>query len=154
MFSSNWQFTCLFWGNAKNICMFYHFWGTPQYKDVNIGIPIIKIRLSHDRVIFITEIPIPGKTVSILRRGPGRWVAQVGEIISQRRHLSSRAADITYWGRVTYICVGKLTIIGSDNDLSPGRRQAIIWTNARKLLIRCLENKLQWNFNRNSYIFI
>ena len=29
-----------------------------------------------------------------------------------------------------YICVSKLTIISSDNDLSPGRRQAIIWTNA------------------------
>ena len=28
------------------------------------------------------------------------------------------------------ICVGNLTIIGSDYDLSPGRRQAIIWTNA------------------------
>ena len=32
-------------------------------------------------------------------------------------------------------CVGKLTIIGSDNGLSPGRRQAIIWTNAGILLI-------------------
>ena len=32
-------------------------------------------------------------------------------------------------------CVGKLTIIGSDNGLSPGRRQAIIWTNAWILLI-------------------
>ena len=39
------------------------------------------------------------------------------------------------WGRVTHICVGKLTIIGSDNGLSPGRRQAIIWTNAGILLI-------------------
>ena len=37
-----------------------------------------------------------------------------------------------------YICVGKLTIIGSDNGLSPGRRQAIIWTNAGILLIRPL----------------
>ena len=34
-----------------------------------------------------------------------------------------------------HICVGKLTNIGSDNDLSPGRRQAIIWTNAGILLI-------------------
>ena len=42
---------------------------------------------------------------------------------------------ITLWGQVTPICVSKLTIIGSDNDLSPGRRQAIIWTNARILLI-------------------
>ena len=34
----------------------------------------------------------------------------------------------THWGRATHICIGKLTIIGSDNGLSPGRRQAIIWT--------------------------
>ena len=34
-----------------------------------------------------------------------------------------------------HICVVKLTIIGSDNGLSPGRRQAIIWTNAAVLLI-------------------
>ena len=40
-----------------------------------------------------------------------------------------------YWGRVTHICVDKLTIIASDNGLSPGRRQAIIWTNAGVLLI-------------------
>ena len=36
---------------------------------------------------------------------------------------------------MTHICAGKLSIIGSDNDLSPGRRQAIIWTNAGMLLI-------------------
>ena len=36
---------------------------------------------------------------------------------------------------MTHICVGKLTTIGSDNGLSPDRRQAIIWTNARLLLI-------------------
>ena len=34
-----------------------------------------------------------------------------------------------------HICVGKLTTIGSDNGLSPGRRQAIIWTNDGILLI-------------------
>ena len=43
---------------------------------------------------------------------------------------------LTHWGRVTHICVSKLTIIGSDNGLSPGRRQAIIWTNDGILLIR------------------
>ena len=36
---------------------------------------------------------------------------------------------------MTHICVGKLTIIGSDNGLSPERRQAIIWTNAGIVLI-------------------
>ena len=39
---------------------------------------------------------------------------------------------------MTDICVSKLTIIGSDNGLSPDRRQAIIWTNAGILLIRTL----------------
>ena len=39
------------------------------------------------------------------------------------------------WGRVTRICVGNLTIIGSDNCLSPGRHHAIIWTDAGILLI-------------------
>ena len=43
--------------------------------------------------------------------------------------------DLTHWGRVTHICVGNLTIIGQDNGLSPGRRHAIIWTNAGILLI-------------------
>ena len=32
-------------------------------------------------------------------------------------------------------CVGNLIIIGPDNGLSPGRRQAIIWTNAGILII-------------------
>ena len=35
---------------------------------------------------------------------------------------------LTHWGRVTHIC--------SDNDLSPRRRQAIIWTIAGILSIR------------------
>ena len=42
---------------------------------------------------------------------------------------------LTHWGRVTHICISKLTIICSDNGLLPGCRQAIIWTNAGILLI-------------------
>ena len=45
---------------------------------------------------------------------------------------------LTHWGRVTHICVSKLNTIGLDNDLSPGRRQAIFGTNAGILLIRIL----------------
>ena len=44
---------------------------------------------------------------------------------------------------MTHICIGKLTIIGSDNGLLPGRRQAIIWTNAGILL----RGSLGTNFN-------
>ena len=42
---------------------------------------------------------------------------------------------LSHWGRVMHICVGNLTIIGPDDGLSPGRRQAIIWINAGILVI-------------------
>ena len=53
--------------------------------------------------------------------------------------LSWTLCHLIHWSRVTHICVCNLTIIGSDNGLSPDRRQAIIWTNAGILLIGCLE---------------
>ena len=56
-------------------------------------------------------------------------------IMNVFRNMCSVITFLTHWGRVTHICVNKLIIIGSDNGLSPGRRQAIIWTNAGILLI-------------------
>ena len=47
-------------------------------------------------------------------------------------------AMLTHWGRVMHTCVSNLTIIGSDNGLSPYRRQAIIWINVETLSIRNL----------------
>ena len=41
---------------------------------------------------------------------------------------------LTPWSQVTHIYVSKLTTIGSDNGLSPGRHKAIIWTSAGILL--------------------
>ena len=55
-----------------------------------------------------------------------------------RERCQPPAFLLTHWGWVSHICVSKLTIIGSDNGLSPGRRKAIIWTNAGILLIRPL----------------
>ena len=49
--------------------------------------------------------------------------------------IGKSSTCLTHWGQVTHICVGNLTIIGSDNGLSPGRRQAIVWTNDGILLI-------------------
>ena len=49
----------------------------------------------------------------------------------------------SHWGRVTHICISKLTIIGSDNGLSPGRCQAIILTNAGILLIGALGTNIR-----------
>ena len=52
-----------------------------------------------------------------------------------KTRIGSLYSKLTHWGRVTHICVRKLAIISSDNGLSPGRRQAIICTNAGILLI-------------------
>ena len=57
------------------------------------------------------------------------------DVVQNGRGSIAPLWGLAHWGRVTYICVGKLTIIGSDNGLSPGPRQAIIWTNAGMLLI-------------------
>ena len=49
-------------------------------------------------------------------------------------NVAIRVLDISLRPSDAYMR-SKLTIIGSDNGLSPGRRQAIIWTNAGILLV-------------------
>ena len=66
------------------------------------------------------------------------WLQWIGQ-----RQLQDEARDLTHWGRATHICVSKLTIIASDNGLSPGRRQAIIWNNAGILSIGLLGTKFR-----------
>ena len=63
-----------------------------------------------------------------------QYVSGSGIFLGNRK-LSLYHRFLTHWGRVTHRCVSKLTIIDSDNGFSPGRRQAIIWTNAGMLLI-------------------
>ena len=48
---------------------------------------------------------------------------------------------VPQWGRVTHICISNLNIIGTDNGFFAGWCQAITW------------KRLQWNLNRNQYIF-
>ena len=66
--------------------------------------------------------------LDLLNDGERNYIFLFSEKKSPRQGL-------TRWGRVTHICVGKPTTIGSDNGLSPERRQAINWTNAGILLI-------------------
>ena len=63
--------------------------------------------------------------------------------------------SLTHWGPVTHICVSKLTSIGSDNEW------LVAWPVPSHYLNQCLHIvnwtlgiKLQWNFSRNSNIFI
>ena len=54
-------------------------------------------------------------------------------------------ASLTHSCRVMHISVRKLTSIGSDNGLAPGRCQAILWTNAWIFFI----GPLGTNFSEN-----
>ena len=67
------------------------------------------------------------------------WKFLLDFLISVRCQDNSHKNLVIHWGRVMHICVSKLAIIGSDNGLSPGRRQAITWTNADLLSIGPLE---------------
>ena len=71
--------------------------------------------------------------VSVIRK-----VFSCHDTLQCRYHMSTDVRqwlELSHCGRVTHICVIKLTIIVSDNNLSPGRCQAIIWTNVGILLI-------------------
>ena len=52
---------------------------------------------------------------------------------------------LTHWGRVTHICVGKLTAWTAPSHYLNQCWNIVNWT---------LGSKLQWDFNRNSNIFI
>ena len=56
----------------------------------------------------------------------------------QLRPFCPRLYVLIHWGWVTHIYVSQFIIIGSDNGLSPDRRQAIIWTIDGILLIERL----------------
>ena len=62
----------------------------------------------------------------------------VSALMPEKLHCSIWLDHLTYWGRVTHICIANLTIIGSDNGLLLGRSQSIIWSKAGILLNRPL----------------
>ena len=77
------------------------------------------------------------------------WICPKEEVL-----LNLCVSTLIDWGRVTHICVGNLTIIGSDNCYSPGRRHAIIWTDAGILLFGPSETDFNEILIKKSYIFI
>ena len=91
--------------------------------------------------------PVLSLSLDLIERPPGHLIVTPygRDGISNHRQFDclfngllrqATKTALTHWGRVTHICVSEPTIISSDNGLSPGRRQAIIWTNAGILLIR------------------
>ena len=72
--------------------------------------------------------------VRVMKEAPGPSVSEEIADIFTNHNIDASSEKfstlvLTHWGRVMHICVGNLTIIGSDNGLAPAGRQAIIWTN-------------------------
>ena len=133
---------CQLWRWHDWICLYSNFWRRQKRQSVDI-MTTLNFLCRHMLNLSFQQIPmLPVKTkmafltntqiANTLRLVSNRYQSDTfmsNQILmmSNRRFLLSR---LTHWGRATHICVGKLTIIGSDNGLSPGGRQAIIWTNA------------------------
>ena len=67
---------------------------------------------------------------------PKHQLALLTYITGEKVDFPNDSHLLTHWGGETYLYASPtLPIIGSDNGLSPGRHQAIIWTNAGILLI-------------------
>ena len=95
------NFICLWYTWGKNVLLQIQ----PTKNWVNIG--------SGNGLVQSGNKPLPEPMLS--------------QICHHSHWVSLGHKELThFWGWVTHICVSKLTIIASDNGLSPGRRQAII----------------------------
>ena len=78
------------------------------------GVSVTKTWLSHT----IVQLTLPKFCLSHFE--------DIGQIQHAKQRTNGCLYTLTHLGRVTHVCVSTLTIIGSYNGLSPGRRQAII----------------------------
>ena len=111
-------------------CVYFVMYGKSQcypwagHLDNNTWRAMTKSRIVYDIIRFKLGLMLPMTEISCA-------VCHIRRIIE----------SLTHWVRVMHICVSKLTIIGWDNGLSPGRRQAIIWTIDAILLTEPLGTK-------------
>ena len=102
-------------------------------------IDLVSVKLPTIHLYHIPQCTIQNRNVHIsvvngaLWEQMHCWICEIDLLL-----LGTIDLYLTHWGRVAYLCVDKLTITGSDNGMSPGRHQAIIWTNAGMLLIGSL----------------
>ena len=99
----------------------------------------VQCHVISDRVIATLDCTYPYSS-GLLHWHPGnRMFVPIYGFTNARKvtrdDMARNICCLTHIGRVTHIGVSKLSIIGSDNGLSPGRHQAIIWTNAAILFI-------------------
>ena len=117
----------------------------------------LQLRLYSLGCVFNT-LDLARRISEITRRHWFTWKLNTKWIITKitlswaLKEFVTRIHAFSHWGRVTHICVNKLTIIGLNNGLSPGRHQAIIWTNAGALLIGPIGTDYNENFINSNFI--
>ena len=101
---------------------------------VRVPMSLPRAVLDYQEVQFWIRYIISSKfaTLSVIRC---HIILLDGVIIIVRLDFVRSRGALNRRGQVTRICITELTIIGSDNGLSPGRRQTIIWTDSGILLI-------------------
>ena len=76
------------------------------------------------------------------------------EHIHQHHTLLTPLKALTHWGWVTHRCVSKLAIIGSDNGACRLVGLSHYLNQCWNIVYWISRNKLQWNFKRNSRVFM
>ena len=114
---------------------------------------VILLQALAGHLIDTKPLPKPLKVIvnSVLRKKTWstQWNMKQNKKIYFKIHLKNILQNLDYFVQASMYYVNEVewriyasvncTIIDSDNGLSPGRRQAIIWTNAGVLLIGPLE---------------
>ena len=101
-----------------------------QKRILNWNLTKSRLVITYCSVVKSLRVYAQGTTVSLSCSVQNDWTNEMD--------VMKRDFSLTHWGRATHKCVSKLTIVGSDNGLSPGRHQTIIWTNPGISLIEPL----------------
>ena len=104
------------------------------------------------RPVFAVNGSVPGPTILVYEGQEVRviWIHHTALIIAMTSPHKMCTGVVSCWGRVTHICARKRTIISSYKGLAPSHYMNQCWNTVNSNL----RNKLQWNLERNSYIFV
>ena len=115
-----------FWFYTTNKLQFAFMSSFGVTRPHHVNIPMVSNSLSRGKYIIQN-----GQWDLVKLRGIWQAITWTNVDITSQGFcgIHLRVFRLAHWGRVTHICVDNITTIGSDNGLSPGRHQAIIWTN-------------------------
>ena len=96
---------CLLWSSDGNCCLTIDLNSWSKYMLQVVTVVLLQVRFIKSAISYKTFHFIVVNNHTYINQWTLLWFA----------------VCLTHWGRVTHICVIDLTIIGSDNGLSPGR---------------------------------